>query len=188
MVQLSKEFDFYSSKYENFVVLGDFSAEKTRTHMENFCSVYNFKSLVKDSTCFRNPEKPTTIDHILTNHPKSFQHSGVYETGLSGFNRLTLTVLKVFHSKQNPKTIQYRDYKNFDNKRFWRDLLRELSFQDVQPNEFENFKFIASKLLNFHVSLKEKYIRCNQAVFMNKQLCKAIMTRTRLLNKLRKFN
>ena len=36
--------------------------------------------------------------------------------------------------------------------------------------------------------LKEKYIICNQAVFMNKQLRKAIMTRTRLLNKLRKFN
>ena len=80
----------------------------TNTHMEEFCSVYNFKSLIKDPTCFKNPEKPTTIDHILTNHPKCFQHSGVYETGLSDFHRLTLTVLKVFHSKQNPKIIQYR--------------------------------------------------------------------------------
>ena len=35
---------------------------------------------------------------------------------------------------------------------------------------------------------KERYIRCSQAVFMNKELCKAIMTRTRLFNKLRKFN
>ena len=76
MVQLSKKFDFYSSKYENFIVLGDFNAEMTNTHMEEFCSVYNFKSLIKDPTCFKNPEKPTTIDHILTNHPKSFQHSG----------------------------------------------------------------------------------------------------------------
>ena len=188
LVQLSKKFDFYSSKYENFIVLGDFNAEMTNTHMEEFCSVCNFKSLIKDPTCFKNPEKPTTIDHILTNHPKCFQHSGVYETGLSDFHRLTLTVLKVFHSKQNPKIIQYRDYKNFTNEHFRRDLLRELSFQNVQPNEFDKFKFIASKLLNSHAPLKEKYIRCNQAVFMNKQLRKAIMTRTRLLNKLRKFN
>ena len=83
---------------------------------------------------------------------------------------------------------QYRDYKNFSNEHFRRDLLRELSFQNVQPNEFDKFKFIASKLLNSHAPLKKKYIRCNQAVFMNKQLRKAIITRTRLLNKLRKFN
>ena len=43
----------------------------TNTHMEESCSVCNFKSLIKDPTCFKNPEKPTTIDHILTNHTKS---------------------------------------------------------------------------------------------------------------------
>ena len=69
------------------------------THMEEFCSVYNFKSLIKYPTSFKNSEKPTTIDHILTNHPKCFQHPAVYETGLSEFHRLTLTVLKVYHSK-----------------------------------------------------------------------------------------
>ena len=100
----------------------------------------------------------------------------------------TLTVLKVFHSKQNTKIIQYRNYKNFTNKHFSRDLLHKLPFQNVWPNEFDKFKIIASKLLNYHAPLKEKYIRCNQAVFMNKQLCKAIMTCTHLLNKLRKFN
>ena len=188
LVQLSKKFDFYPSKYENFIVLGDFNAEMTNTHMEEFCSAYNFKILIKDPTCFKNPEKPTTIDYILTNHPNCFQHSGVYETGLSDFHRLTLTALKVFHSKQNPKIIQYRDYKNFINEHFRRDLLRELSFQNVQPNEFDKFKFIASKLLNSHAPLKRKHIRCNQDVFINEQLRKAIMTRTRLLNKLRKFN
>ena len=78
----------------------------TNTHMEEFCSVYNFKSLTKDPTCFKNPEKPTTIDHMLTNHPRCFQHSSVYETGLSDFHRVTLTVLKVYNSKQNPKIIQ----------------------------------------------------------------------------------
>ena len=72
--------------------------------------------------------------------------------------------------------MQYRDHKNFTNEHFRRDLLRELSFQNVRPNEFDKFKFIASKLLNSHALLKEKYISCNQATFMNKELCKAIMT------------
>ena len=65
LVQLSKKFDFYSSKYENFIVLGDFNAEMTNTHMEEFCSVYNFIkdlikdiiSLIKDPTCFKNAGK-----------------------------------------------------------------------------------------------------------------------------------
>ena len=143
MVHLSRKFDFYCSKYNKFIVLGDFNAEMTNTHMEEFCSAYNFKSLIKDPTCFKNPETPTIFDHIFTNHPRCFQHSGVYETGLSDFHRLSLTVLKVYHSKKDAKIKQYRDYENFTNELFKRVLLRELSFQNVQPNEFDKFKFIA---------------------------------------------
>ena len=55
LVQLRKKFDFYSSKYENFIVLGDFNEEMANTHMEEFCSVYNFKSLIKNPPCFKNP-------------------------------------------------------------------------------------------------------------------------------------
>ena len=79
--------------------------------------------------------------------------------------------------------IQNKDCKNFTNECFRRDLLLELlPFQNVQPNEFGKFKFIVSKPLNSHAKLKEKHIRCNQAVFMNKELHKAIMTRTCLFN------
>ena len=41
---------------------------------------------------------------ILTNHAKCFQHFGVYETGLSDFHKLTFTVLKIFYTKQMPRT------------------------------------------------------------------------------------
>ena len=91
-----------------------------------------------------------------------------------------------FQTESENHTIQR--LKNFTNELFRRDLLRQLSFQKVQPNEFDKFKFIASKPLNSHATLKEKYIRYNQAVLMNKELHKAIMTRKLLLNKLRKFN
>ena len=77
MAQLSKNFDFYSFKYENFIVLRDFNAEMTNAHMEELFSVYNFKSLIKDPIYFKNTEKPTTTDHILINHPRCFQHFGV---------------------------------------------------------------------------------------------------------------
>ena len=72
LAQLNKKFNFYSSKYENIVLLGNFNAEMTNTHMKEFCPVYNFRSLIKDPTCFKNPENPTTIGHILINHLRCF--------------------------------------------------------------------------------------------------------------------
>ena len=67
---------------------------------------------------------PTSIDHILTNHARCFQHSGISETGLSDFDKLTFTVLKMFYAKQKPRIIKYRDYKNFNNVTSRIDLLK----------------------------------------------------------------
>ena len=64
----------------------------------------------------------------------------------------------------NPHLNSIQNYMNFTNEHFRRDLLRELSFQNIEPNEFDEFKFIDSKQLNPHAPLKEKYIRCNPAV------------------------
>ena len=83
---LSKNLDFYSSKYENFIVIGDFNAEMTNNYLEEFWVSYNLKYLIKQPTCFKNPDNSTLIDHILTNHPKIFHSSSVYETGLSDFH------------------------------------------------------------------------------------------------------
>ena len=158
----------------------------TNNYFEEFCVSCNLKNLIKQPTCFKNPDNPTLIDHILTNHPKSFHSSSVYETPLSDFHKLTLTVLKTFHVKHKPKIIQYRDFNHFDNTSFRADLLQELSLKNVLPGEFEKFKYISSKVLNIHAPIKEKHVRCNQSPFMSKQLKKAIITRFRLLNKYRK--
>ena len=187
-INLGKNLNFYSSKYENFIIIGDFNAEMTNNYLEELCASYSLKNLIKEPTYFKNIDNPTLIDHILTNHPKSFHSSSVYETGLSDFHELTLTVLKIFHVKHKPKIIQYRDFNHFDNTSFRAYLLQELSLKNVLPGEFEKFKYISSKVLNIHAPIKEKHVRCNQSPFTSKQLRKAIMTRTRLLNKCRKYN
>ena len=160
----------------------------TNNYLEEFCASYNLMNLIKQPTYFKNPNNPTLTDHILTNHPKSFHSSSVYETGLSDFHKLTLTVLKTFHVKHKPKIIQYRDFNHFDNASFRADLLQELSLKNVLPGKFEKFKSISSKVLNIHAPIKEKHVRCNQSPFISKQLRKAIMNRTRLLNKYKKDN
>ena len=87
-----KTLDTYYGKYENFVFLGNFNEE---TPMKSFCKSYNLTSLIKQRTCFKNPEKHSSIDLILTNKPKSFQSTCVTETGLSDFHRMIVSLLKM---------------------------------------------------------------------------------------------
>ena len=75
--------------------------------MNVFCE---FKNLIKDATCYRNPENSSCIDLILTNNPNSFQNSEVIETGLSDFHNMTVTVIKITLEKLKPNIIYYRNY------------------------------------------------------------------------------
>ena len=73
-------------KIKNIILIGDFNTDISDTHMESFCTIYHLKSLIKGSTCYKNPDKPTCIDLILTNSPKQFQATLTLETGLSDFH------------------------------------------------------------------------------------------------------
>ena len=112
---VTKTLDSYYSKYENVIFLGDFNPGVLETPMTSFCKSYNLKSIIKQPTCFKNPEKPSCIDLILTNRPKSFQSTCVVETGLSDFHRMTVSVLKMYFIKLPPKVKIYRNFSNYDN-------------------------------------------------------------------------
>ena len=183
---IGRGIDFYSSNYDNFVVLGDLNTEISNSFLEQFCASYNLKSLIKEPTCFKSVDNPSCIDLILTNHPKCFQNSGVYETGISDFHKLTFTVLKTYFQKAKPRIIKYRDYKHFDNNDVRDELIRELSSNNIQSDDLARFTNISKMILEKKAPLKERYVRYNQAKFMNKILQKAIMNRSRLLNRYRK--
>ena len=135
------------------------------------------------TTCFKNPDNPTCIGLILTNKHRLFQNTSVIETGLSDFHRLTITVMRVNFQKQIPKVLNYRNYKLFNNELFRNDLLKEFSVLGFQNVSCKDFESIFLHILNIHAPQKKKYIRANNAPFMTKDLCKAIMVRSRLRNK-----
>ena len=93
---LSDFLDFHSSPYNNIIILGDFNMGVEELHMVFiwFCENYNLQNLIKQPTCYKNPSRPTSIDLILTNVPRSFQSNWFIETGLSDFHLMTLTVMK----------------------------------------------------------------------------------------------
>ena len=122
-----QKFDNYSSKYDNFILLGDLNSEPAESAVRDFCQICGCKNLIKNNTCFKNPEKFSCIDLIITNRPKSFQNSMTLETGLSNFHKITLTVMKVFYKKQKPTIITYCSYKNFSNEVFMADFQNRTS-------------------------------------------------------------
>ena len=40
-------------------------------------------ALIKEPTCFKNPDNPTYVDLVLTNKLLSFKNTNVIQTGLS---------------------------------------------------------------------------------------------------------
>ena len=96
--EIGKNLDNYSSKYDNFILLGDLNSEPTESvvrdlcQVRDFCQIYGCQNLIKDNTCLKNPEKLSCIDLIITNRPKSFQNSVTLETRLSDLKTTTLSL------------------------------------------------------------------------------------------------
>ena len=138
------------------------------------------KCLINTFTCYKNPANPTCIDLILTNKARSFKTTCVIETGLSDFHKMTLAIMKVHFVKQSPKVIHYRDYKYFSNDTFRSDITQEAH---SLYNDTNNTQKILLNIFNKHAPIKKRHVRANQAPFMNRELGKAVMDRSRLRNK-----
>ena len=149
--------------------MGDFKTEVTQTSVKVFCDSYEFKNLIKDATCFMQYL-------ILTNNPNSFQNSGVIETGLSDFHKMTVTVMKTTFEKLKPNIIHYRDYRKFSNDKFRENLISRLSTENIRVdcNGMEKFLQICIKTLDELAPQKKKYSRGNNIPFINKTIKKPL--------------
>ena len=86
MDSLSKNLALHSSLFENVIVVGNFNIEADNNEILNFCDTFYFANLVEEPTCYKNPDKLSYIDLILTNESNSFQNTDVIETDLSDFH------------------------------------------------------------------------------------------------------
>ena len=79
ITELIKSLNLLTATYERLIFLGDFNAGIEDSSIKIFCSNFNFTSMINKPTSYKNPDKPTCIDLILTNCPGSFQSSCVIE-------------------------------------------------------------------------------------------------------------
>ena len=90
-------FSNYGKKFNTrrFRILGDVK----KNHMKCFCDTCGLKNLIKQHTCYKNSEKPTCIDLMLTNVPCSFYRTCMLDTGFSDFHLMTLAFLRKYYKK-----------------------------------------------------------------------------------------
>ena len=122
---------------------------------------------------------------MLTNRARSFQKCCIVESGISDHHKMTICIMKQYVPKQTARQIIYRDFKHFNNLFFRADLHENLI--NMYENDYKDFEAAFLKHLNKHAPMKTKYVRANNAPFMNKKLCKAFMNRSRLRNKFIKY-
>ena len=155
---LSKSIDSLSSKYDNFILLGDFNSCMEDSPMKTFGEIYKLRNLIKEATCFKNPANPTCIDLILTNKPLSFKNTYVKETGLSGFHKMVVALMKMHFPKMKSanKFLVIGNNKDLQNKTFLDSLKYELSVEGQFLNEkgLDAFSTICTEIFDKHAPKK----------------------------------
>ena len=118
---------------KSILLIGDFNAEISDHHLENFLYEYVLKNLSKEKTYFKSILNPSCIDFFLTNNALSFQNTKTVSTGLP-----VLTVLKASTVKIKAQEMQYKNDTFFDSIKFNRDFKEEFSHECVDSwNKFD---------------------------------------------------
>ena len=103
MQHIFKGFNYYSSKYENFISIRDFNVEMSHYHIQGFCVVFNLNILLKKTTSFKNLDRSIVIDHILARHLKYFIILALMEEDYHTLIYAVLNIFKLIMLSRNPE-------------------------------------------------------------------------------------
>ena len=102
-------------------LMGDFNVEVSETSLSFFCELYEVKSIIKQSTCYKIPTNPS-------------RKSTVVESALSDFHKLIVTVMKSYSPKRTPNIVNYRNYTNFVKDKFNEEISFNLTKHSLQES------------------------------------------------------
>ena len=114
---LTKLLEFYSTRHENVIILGDFV-------MNAFLYEHRFYNMIKQNTCFKD-DGGSCIDLLITNSKFSFVRTNSLKTGLSDHHMIN-AILKTKFEKFEPKKSIYRNFKQYDSEQFKLDIYNSM--------------------------------------------------------------
>ena len=108
--------------------------------MKKFCETYKLRNVLKEPTCFKNPDNPPACIEI--------------ETGLSHFHKMIQIWLKMHFTIMKPQVIRYWIYKDFHNETILDSLRHELNIQGRFLNErgLDAFAAICTEIFDKHTN------------------------------------
>ena len=183
--ELSKTISQAIRKYDSILVAGDLNIDVSGSkglndnHFSELTDTFNLANLVKTSTCFKTT-RGILLDALLTNTPNSLQKTSVCKTRLSDCHKMVFTIFRSTLIRLSPKIIKYKYYKGFNENIFCHEI-----YKSEEP--YSKLSEIFQEILQKHTPLKSKQVRGNHAPFMNKELSKVIMNKSRLRNKYLKW-
>ena len=122
---IDKSLDVYST-YKRVTLAGDFNAQVVEKSFDSFLYQHELTSINRNPTCYKNPNNPSCIDHILTNSPMSFLKQKLFLQGYHTFINWFYLYLSDFFSKVKAKEMSYRNFRDFKEDNFNRDLQNRL--------------------------------------------------------------
>ena len=121
--------------------------------MKNFWSFNCLKSLIKQKACFKNPERSSCIDFILTSKPRCFQSKCVIENTSIWFSQNDCSCFK--NEFLQTTTRRYRVFKKFKN-RFMDSLHLAFNSQNIDCTKNIHLFFnICHNKVNHHAPRKK---------------------------------
>ena len=178
---LSKVLDSLNYNFEKFQLIGNFNSEDHDTEISRFINNHEAKNIVKEKSVVNS----SCVDLLITNSPKSFQHTHIYPCELPDHYNLVFLALKYTFGKQKSNVRYYRDWRKLDNAVF-RTELRE-ALKRVEGHDYKYFEQTFLSLLNLHALMKSKKQRANHRSYITKTLRKVIMKPSELASKYHKI-
>ena len=114
------------------------------------------------------------------NSLRSIQNTQTVETGLSGFDKLVVTILRMYLSNNQSKIVTNKGKINFNDSCFSEELLSEVKQLVPLNKNIAIFDNVCISFFERYTHEKQKCIRVNLANFMDSKLNHAIMLGSRL--------
>ena len=156
----------------------------------NVMNDYSLRNIISGPTCFKNIERPTLNDVILTNCPKRILCTLNINTGMSDHLNHIQAATRLFAPKGTNREIVYRTYKRFNEDLFLEDLRNTMSNIDFIGDVNEKCELhsrLFSEVIDRHAPQKKRKLRPNMLPFMNGTLRKAINVKGMLRRRYLRF-
>ena len=165
---------------QTMFLIGDINVDFSKENNPLKCVLddYGLQNVIKGPTCFKNHERPTLIDVILTNCPRRLTATLNANIGVSDYHNQIQAATKMYAPKSEKRVISYRTYKNFKEE----DYLNELqntpfhvsNIFDDPDDQFWFYNKLLENVMDSHAPRKMRTIPPIQLPYMNGQLRKAI--------------